>query len=255
MQRKIVFWGLLSSLLTSPLLAEMSVDDVIAKYLEARGGYTAIKAVSTARMTGKMNMGGGMEAPFTLELKRPGKVRMDFTMQGMTGTQAYDGTTGWFVMPFMGKTTPEKMGDDQLSMLKEQSDFDGPLVDSKEKGHSVELVGKEDVDGTEAYKLKVTRADGNVGYSYLDAEQFLEFKAEAKRNIPNMGEVSATTIYGDFKEVGGLLFFHSIEQIFEGAPASQVITFDKIELDVDLPDDRFAMPAAPAPAAPAPAGH
>lgn len=252
MQRKIVFFGLLLSLLTAPLYAQMSADDVIAKYVEARGGQEAWKAVTSARMTGRMNMGGGMEAPFVVEYKRPSKVRVEFTMQGMTGTQAYDGATGWFVMPFMGKNDPEKMSDDQLSMVKEQADFDGPLVDYKAKGNTVELVGKEDVEGTEAYKLKVTRADGNVVYSFLDAEQFLEFKSEAKRKIPNLGEVSATTVYGDYKPVGAVVFPHSIEQIFEGAPAGQVITIDKIELNVDLPDDRFAMPAA---AAPAPAGN
>jgi outer membrane lipoprotein-sorting protein len=261
MKRKAVFLTLLSALLTLPLLAQtsadtantntMTADTLIAKSIEARGGDAAIKAISSIRINGRMSMGGGIEAPFVMEQKRPNKMRIDFTVQGMTGTQAYDGTGGWFVMPFTGKTTPEKLPEDQLAMAKEQADFDGPLVDYKAKGHSVELVGKEDVEGTDAYKLKVTRDDGTVVYSYFDAEAFLELKATSKRKGP-MGEMSSTTIYSDYKPVGGVLFPHSIEQVFEGAPAGQVITIDKIETNVDLPDDRFVMPAAEAPA---PAGN
>lgn len=252
MKLNTVFLTLLLALLTPPLFAQasaetVSVDEVVAKSIEARGGYAAIKAISSARMSGRMSMGGGMEAPFVIELKRPNKMRIDFTMQGMTGTQAFDGATGWFVMPFLGKKTPEKLPEDQLAMAKEQADFDGPLVDYKEKGHSVELAGKEDVEGTEAYKLKLTRDDGAVVYSYFDAEAFLELKATSKRKGA-MGEVNATTIYGDYKPVAGVLFAHSIEQVFEGAPASQVITVDKIELNVDLPDERFTMPTVDAPA-------
>ena len=112
-------------------------------------------------------------------------------------------------------------------------------------------MGQEEVDGTPAYKLKVTRADGDVDYLYLDEEYFVEFKMEAQREVQG-SEMTIATVLGDYKEVDGLLFAHSMEMSFGGGDAQQVITIETIELGVDLPDERFAMPEkaeAEAPAA------
>jgi len=227
----------------------MTAEEIIAANLEAKGGEEAWRALETARMTGTMRMGGGaagaMEMPFTVEFKAPDKVRLEFTMQGMTAIQAFDGTTGWAIMPFLGKTEPEEMAEDQVKQLKNQADFKGVLVDYEEKGHTVELVGTEEVDGTPAYKLKVTRADGDVDYLYLDQEYFVEFKIEATREVQG-NEVTIATVLGDYKEVDGLLFAHSMELAFGDGPAQQVITLESIETGVELDDSRFAMPATTA---------
>ena len=243
MLRNTLLWLALAALVAgSPALAQdMSVDDIIAKNIETRGGYDALKAVDAARVEGTMNM-GGMEAPFSIEYKRPQKVRMEFTMQGMTGVQAYDGESGWSVMPFMGKTDPEPMAEDQLKQIQDQADFiDGTLVDYADKGHTVELVGKEDVEGTEAYKLKVTKKNGDVVYSYLDTEYFLEFKQETKAEMMGQ-EVNMSVTFGDYKEVGDIVLAHSIEATAEGAPAGQVITLKTVDLGAEVSDDRFVMP-------------
>ncbi|HZI63690.1 MAG TPA: outer membrane lipoprotein-sorting protein, partial [Thermoanaerobaculia bacterium] len=115
-----------------------TVDEIIAKNLAARGGKDQILAKKSVRMTGKM-AGGGQEFPFTLQWKRPNRIRLEFTFQGMTGVQAYDGTTGWMVMPFMGKKDPEQMSADDLKQVEDQADFDGELVDYQQKGHQIEL--------------------------------------------------------------------------------------------------------------------
>lgn len=234
-------------------VSAQTVDEIVAANLDAKGGEEAWMALETGRMTGTMRIVGGaagaMEMPFVVEFKKPNKVRLEFTMQGMTGIRAFDGETGWSVMPFMGSTEPEEMAEDQVKELKDQAEFEGVLVNYKEKGHTVELVGEEEVDGTPAYKLKVTRADGDIDYLYLDEEYFVEFKTEATREIQG-NEMTMSTIIGDYKEVDGLLFPHSMEMSFGGGEAQQVITIEKIELGVDLPDDRFAMPEkAVAPAA------
>jgi len=222
-----------------------TVDEIVAANLEAKGGEAAWMAVETGRMTGTMRIVGGaagaMEMPFVVEFKKPHKIRLEFTMQGMTAIQAYDGETGWAIMPFMGKTEPEEMAEDQVKQLKDQADFEGDLVNYKEKGNTVELVGKEEVDGTPAYKLKVTRADGDVDTLYLDEEYFVEFKTESTREIQGT-EMTMATVLGDYKEVDGLLFPHSMEMSFDGGDAQQVITIESIEIGVDLPDERFAMP-------------
>jgi outer membrane lipoprotein-sorting protein len=232
-------------LLATGMVSAMTLDEVIAGNLEAKGGEDAWKAVQTVRMKGTMRMAGGaagaLELPFNIEFKRPGKVRLEFTMQGMTAIQAFDGETGWTVMPFMGKPDPETMADDQLKQLKDQAEFDGPFVDYKAKGNQIELLGTEEVDGTPAFKLKVTKPNGDVDTVYLDEEYLVEFRQESKREIQG-NQVEVATVVGDYKEVDGLMFAHSMEMAFGGGEAQQVITINSIEVGVDIPDERFAMP-------------
>ncbi len=236
--------------LLAPASAQ-TLDEILAKNLEARGGADKIKAVKTMRLTGRMTVGPGLEAPVVMEFKRPDKMRMDFTFQGMTATQAFDGKGGWQVMPFQGNPNPEPMSPDDVKNAEEQADVDGPLVDWKAKGHAVELVGKEKVEGTDAWKLKVTMKGGDVRYVFLDADAYLEIRGEGKRNIRGTEMETEQTI-SDYKEVGGLVMPHAFEGGPKGSPMRQKMTIDKIELDVELDDARFAMPAkkdAPAPAA------
>lgn len=217
-----------------------TVDEVIAKYIAAIGGQAKLDAMKTRRINGKMVMAGGaMEAPFIVEHKRPNRFRMDFTFQGMTGTQAYDGTTGWQLMPFMGKTDPEKMSEEDVKRIEDQIDPDGPLVDYKKKGHQVELMGKEEIEGAQTYKLKVTKKSGNTEYYFLDAEQFIPIKTKGKMMAQGT-EVETEASLGDYKEVGGILMAHSITQS-AGGMGGMEMTFAKIEVNVELPDSRFTM--------------
>ena len=244
MTKKHFLWITLACLLAAPVLAQ-NVDEIIAKNIETRGGMDALKGVESAHINGTMTMGQGMEVPFDITFKRPRKMRFEMEMQGMKIIQAYDGETGWGVMPMMGKSEPERLADDQLKQAEMQSDIDGPLVDYAEKGHTVELLGKEDVEGTEAYKLKVTLKNGDEINMYLDAEYYLVFKQEAKTNIQG-NEVSVTSNISDYKEVGDVVLPHAMEQVFEGAPSGMTMTMNKVELNVDVDDSIFDMPE-PAP--------
>jgi outer membrane lipoprotein-sorting protein len=180
-------------------------------------------------------------------------------MQGMTGVMTYDGKTFWMLMPFMGKTSAEKVPEEQIKDLEEQADFDGPLVDYKEKGHQVEYLGEDKIEGTAVHKLKLTKKNGDVSTIYLDAEAFVEIKQEGKR-IMRGQPFEYEAALGDYKEVDGLMFPHSIENKPKGAPAGQAITIEKIELNPQLEDSRFTLEgqgaSAPeaAAATPAPGG-
>lgn len=230
------------AVLCAAAVQAQTLDEVLAKNYEARGGLERLTTVSTARITGSMTMGGGMEAPFVWQWKRPNKLRLEFTVQGMTGVQAYDGQVGWMVMPFLGSSDPEKMPEDQLADIKEQADFEGDLVNWKAKGHQVELVGKQPVEGTDAFKLKVIKNNGAEALVYLDAEYYLEIKGEGKRTLRGQ-ELEFESSVGDYKEVGGLLIPHSMSSKVKGMPGGQTITFTKVELDVPIDDSLFAMPA------------
>jgi outer membrane lipoprotein-sorting protein len=221
--------------------AAQTADEVIAKHIEALGGMEKIKAVKTIRMTGKMTLGPGIEAPVVLELKRPNLLRMDITVQGMVGSQAYDGTTGWTLMPFQGSKVPQQMAADELKMTQEQADLDGPLVDYAAKGNTIELLGKETIEGSDAHKLKVTLKNGVVRTIYIDAEHFLQIKDESKRTIRGT-EVDTDTILGDYKDVDGMMFPHAIDSGQKGSPQRQKLMVEKIELNVPIDDARFKMP-------------
>jgi outer membrane lipoprotein-sorting protein len=251
MNRKTFVWALVAGLVAAAAGAQ-TVDEILAKNLEARGGRDKIKAVKSIRMSGKMVMGEGMESPFTAEMVRPNKLRRDFTFQGMTGTMAFDGQSGWTVMPFLGKKEPEPIAGADLKAMQDEADFDGPLVDFQEKGHRVELVGKEDLEGTPVYKLKVTKKNGDVEYHYLDAEQYLEVRVEGKTKVHGQ-EMEGESTLGDYKKVNGLVYPFSIQSKQKGAPGGMTITIDKIEVNPDVPASRFDMPKPEKPAAPAPA--
>jgi len=217
-----------------------TADEVIARHIEAMGGREKLDAVKSVKMSGKMAMQGGMEAPLTIEFKKPNKVRIEFTLQGMTGVQAFDGKTGWFVMPFAGRTDPEKMSPDQVKRIEDQADFEGPLVDYKKKGHKVELIGKDEVEGADVYKLKVTKKSADVEYHYLDAEFFLTIQIKGKYKFQGT-EMEYEVVIGDYKEVDGLMLPHSLEQRM-GGMGGNTMTFDKMEFNVKIPDERFVMP-------------
>ncbi len=222
-----------------------SVEDVLARHYEAIGGLESWESLESMRLSGRMVMSAmGMEAPFTLVAKRPGKARMEFTIQGMTGIQATDGETAWMIMPFMGKTEAEEMPADQAKAFKQEADVDGPLVGYEESGHEVELIGTEEIEGTETYKIKVTYPDSAVRHYYLDAEYYLPVKIDDTRKVQG-GEVTVEQSLGDYKEVGGLMMAHTIEVTTPAQPGgSQVLQVEQVELNVPVDDSTFAMPEA-----------
>ncbi len=240
MLRKALPGLLLAAVLAAPTAAQ-TVDEVIAKSLEARGGLDKLKAIQAIRMTGKMSM-GPMELPMVIEMKRPASFRADITVQGTLAVQAYDGTTAWGISP-MGTGQAEALPAEAAREMADQADMDGPLVDYKAKGHQVELLGKEKVEGSDAYKLKVTKKDGDVEYYFLDAESYLPVRVEAKRTVRGT-EIEGESTIGDYKEAGGFLWPYSIQNAAKGRPEKHNLTVEKIEVNPALDDARFRMPAA-----------
>ena len=228
----------------APVVAAQTADEIIAKYIKTVGGMDKIQAVRELRRTGKVIAGGGFEIPVVEENKRPNFVRQDMTIQGLTGTSAYDGKAGWKIQPWQGKKDAETMGEGELKAIIESSDFDGPLVNYKQKGNKIEYVGMDEVEGTDVYKLKVTLSNGEVRYFYMDTDYYVPIKVETKRIIRG-AEVEFETIYGDYKEVAGWYLPHSVEIGPKGSQFKQKVTYEKIEANVSIDDKRFSMPAKP----------
>jgi hypothetical protein len=221
-----------------------TADELVQKNIDAKGGMEKIKALKTVRMTGKLTAGGGFTGITGQDNMRPNLVRETFALQGMTQVQAYDGSTGWQIQPFGGRKDPQLMGDDDMRDLLIDADFDGPLVNYKEKGNTVEYLGHDIVDGDDALRLKVTLKNKDIIYFYLDPDTFLEIRKETQEFI--RGSVRENTIdLGSYKPVSGVMFPFSIASGPKNDPSSwQSITMSKIEADVPMENSEFAVPAS-----------
>lgn len=220
-----------------------TAEDLISKNIEAKGGIDKIKAIKSIRLSGKLNGGGGFVAAMGQENLRPNLVRETFSLQGMTAVTAYDGSAGWHIQPFGGHKEPELLGEDEVRGLLIDADFDGPLVDYREKGNTVEYLGHDIVDGDDALRLKVTLKDGDIIYYFLDPDTYLEIRKEVQQNIRGSVRESVTDL-GSYKPVAGVMYPFSISQGTKADPEASTVTVDKIEVNVSLDQADFALPAS-----------
>ncbi len=223
---------------------ELKLDDVITKSIAAQGGLERMKAIQSLRSTGKMILGGGqMEAPITSFMKRPGRSRMEISIQGQKIIEAFDGSTKWSMNPMLGSKDPQRANEDETKAALDESDgVEGPLVNYKEKGHAVELQGKEDVEGSMAYKIKVTMKSGNVRTIYLDETSFLTVKLVT--TIKQMGQEFVAEIRpGNYKPIEGVMMPFSSEMKVNKQVGMQM-QIDKVEVNIPLEDSLFTMPEA-----------
>jgi photosystem II stability/assembly factor-like uncharacterized protein len=226
--------------------ATLTADEIIARYAQRIGGADRVRAIQSVRRIGKFYGGGGFEAEVTYENKRGGKVREETTFGGMTGVSSYDGKTGWKIEPWAGKKDAESLGEDETKGIIEDSEFDDPLFNYKERGNKVELIGTDQVEGTDVYKLKVTLAsNGDVRTYYLDQESCVPIKYEVKRTVRGAENYFEVEL-GDYKPVQGVLFPFSFAIGAKGSESANKAQYswERITLNVDLDDHRFTRPAA-----------
>ena len=216
-----------------------TVDEIIAKNVAARGGLAKLKAVQSIAITGTMD-NGGLQLTVVHMWKRPNQLRTEISLPGFMAVQAYDGQTGWVLNPMYGDRDPKPLTGEFLKEIQKEADIDGPLVDYKQKGHKVELIGKEKVDATDTYHLRIALNDGSACDVYLNASSFLEIKEISKSVNP---ERTLETILGDYKQVQGMVLPFSIDTHdlgFDGPGRKMVV--EKVEFDVPIDDAHFKMP-------------
>lgn len=220
----------------------ITLDDLLARNLKAHGGAERLNAVKTVRMTGALEYAPGSELALTIDIQRPEKVHFDYTLQGVTQMQGYDGKTGWGNDPFSGKRDAEPLGEDDLKDIQEQAYFGFGLSAYKDKGFKLEYIGLEPVEGSDAYKVKITLDNGDEIYYYLDTDYFLEIREEVKRKVRG-AEREIDTSIGNYKEVAGLQFPFYFETGTKGNPNTQKTSIDKIEVNPpSIDESRFKMP-------------
>jgi hypothetical protein len=247
-----MYFHLLTTVIASTLIASAgfaqeqrspTVDELVAKNVEAKGGANALRSLQSLRLSGKMVLNQGqLECRYQQTKKRPGEVRTEITLQGMTAIQAYDGKEGWRISPFQGRKDPEKMSADDCKSLIEDAEMDGPLVDWKAKGSSVEYLGTEDVDGTLAHKLKVVRKNGDTSFVYLDPDHFLEIRILTQR-VEHGAQVEVETDLGDYEKVGGVFIPFFEEAGNKGSLDKQKVIIERGDANVPVEDAVFHFPA------------
>jgi hypothetical protein len=227
--------------------APPTLDELVARNVAARGGAQALHALRSLRLTGKLLVDDGrFELAFVQLVARPANVRNEASVQGLTQVEAFDGTQGWHVDPFGGRKDPERLSADDMKGLAETAaDFDGPLVDWREKGLALAYLGTEDVDGTLAHKIRLTRPNGDTEVVWLDPDHFLEIRLLSQR-IEHGVKVETETDLSDYAQVAGVWLPFSLEFGRKGSSERQKFIVRKAEANVPAGPALFAFPAAPA---------
>lgn len=202
----------------------MTADELIAKNLEARGGVDKLRALQTLHATGKLRFGGGIEAKTEAYAVAPDKVRFEFSLQGLTAVNAWDGgEESWAIQPFRGRRDPQKISMEDSKGLILAADIAGPLVDWKAKGNKVEYLGTEDIDGTDAHKLRVTFKNGDSRVYFIDPDHFLEIRIEDHQFVRGQEQVGSTDL-GEYALVDGVYFpFEQGQQHIESMEVNKPI--------------------------------
>ena len=239
---------------TTPVAAQ-DAKSLVAKNLEARGGEAALASIKSIRFEGRTIFPGDFELTYKetrAQLGQGAASRLDLTVQGLDLVQAYDGHgDAWKINPFQGRKDPEKMSSDEAREMADSSLIEGPLVASRTDGSQVQYLGRDDFDGTLAYKLKVIQKDGDQFTYWLDPDTFLEIKVEETRRIRGATHTTETEL-GDYEKVAGIYFPMSIESWTQGDSQRQRTIIATSEANAQVGGDFFAEPGGVATAAKAP---
>ncbi len=246
MKKKLIVSALF--LMSTAFAFAQTADEIVNKNIEAMGGKDKLASIKTLKMTATVDVGPNMKAPITMFVVNNKSYRMDFEFQGMKMIQAIDGSDGWQINPFGGKKDAERMNPEQIRESQDQTDIAGNLFNYKEKGSTVEYLGKEDMEGTDTYKLKLTKKTGDIKYYYIDASSYLILKETTKRKFEDK-EVEGENIMSNYKKVDGVMFPFTMEAREKDAAQGQAINMETVEVNPKIDESMFKMPP-PAPATP-----
>ena len=233
--RKIIsfIFGIL--LLGGADLYSQDLQEVLDNYFEVAGLNKILQTNSIVANGKAVQM--GMEFPITMYQKRPMKVRMEAEIQGMKMVQAYNGETGWAIMPWTGSLEPQDMSPDQVKGMKQMADMEGDLYNWEEKGFTLTLEGEEEMEGTPAYKLKLEKSDGDIFTYFIDSDNFVILKVDAKVMIQGT-PIETSSYYSNYKPVEGMIMPHSIETRM-GGEIQMSMVIDGYEINTEIADNLF----------------
>lgn len=230
-------------------LQAQTADEILNTYFENTGGVDAWRAVEGMRMKAKVNQ-GGMEIPLEIVRMKDGRQMTSITFQGLELKQGvFDGEVLWGTNMMTQKA--EKSDAEATEMMKkEMNDFPDPFLDYQDKGYTVELMGKEDFNGTETFKIKLVKepitVDGeevqDVSYYFFETENFVPIAIHSEIKQGQAKGMMSEITFSDYQEVEGLYMPFTMSQGVKGQ-GGQPVTMDSIELNPEVSDSDFAFPA------------
>jgi hypothetical protein len=238
--RKLGFCLLLIPALLAPAAGAaggQSLDEVLAKHAAAHGGLEKWRAVNSLIVTGTQSA-FSKPAPFVFEWRRPDSVRFEQSLLGEKITVVHNGSVTKWIHPLLEVQQPAAVPETHAALARRALEIESPLVDAAAKGNKVELLGKEEIDGRPALKLKVTRKDGAEETWYLDPSSYLEM-ARFDRTLDLPDPKDRWTYYSDFRTVDGLVIAHRQEQEFSIRNVS--LTVEKVQVNPEIDPGRFEM--------------
>ena len=215
-------------------------DEILSRHFEAMG-QEKLENIKTVRMHGKTQT-QGREFEFTMYLKEPDKLRNEVPMQGQKMIQVFDGENGWMLAPWISPE-PQDLSGMQLEQFKKSANIRGHLYEWKENGHELEYLGKDEMEGTPVYKLRLTKKDGDVIDYYLDESTYIPLKQITKTTFNNQ-EVETETYFSNYEMIDGIAMPMSMRNT--AAQFSSEITIDSIQFNAEVPDKLFEKPTSSA---------
>ncbi|MBN2631994.1 MAG: hypothetical protein JXR66_00455 [Bacteroidales bacterium] len=237
---------LISIIVTGQLFSqELTVDDVISKYLKAIGQDNLMK-VKTIKTTGKANQ-GGIEFKITSYEKRPDCDRAEMEIQGVKIILVRDKDTGWMINPVTGSADPQDLPAEAIKSIIDESsedpviNWDNPFYTWKEIGVKPELSGKEGIGGIPVYNIKFTYKDGHSVNFFIDADKFILLSQKSTKTTQGQTYESETK-YSDYRNVSGVLYPSKIESFVNGQLSNSAVS-ETVEFDLVFNDSLFIKPA------------
>ncbi len=215
-----------------------SLDDVLSKHYNAIGGVEKFRAVQSCLMRGlTVSSDGSWKKKYTLNMKQ-NRVKVEMDIQpGMKMVQAYDGTSGWSIMPWSGSLDPQPMNASNSKSMSVRTDFfRNDLVMYKVNDVKLELVGSEELDGSDCYKIIAHRSDGVTREYYLDVDSYLIVKQVTKYRINDEDEESES-YYSNYRQQDGMMLPHAVEGKGGGG-----FYIDNYSINASIDDSIFVMP-------------
>lgn len=227
-------------ILSAGFAQAQTAEEVVEKHLAATGGANWAP-INTVKMEAKISSdaAAGMVILWNLTIVRDKAARMDISVMGMNQTAVVNGDKGWSTNPFAGQNDAQPLTADEVESMKDMTDIDGTFVGYKEKGYTLEYVGTEDVDGTEAIKIKVNKGK-KTEYSFFDPATYYEIKKVDVEEVDGK-TVENTTIMSNFKTENGITMPYTMQQV--GAMGAATITLTAITLNPAVDNSIFEMPA------------
>ncbi|MFN5136166.1 MAG: outer membrane lipoprotein-sorting protein [Chitinophagaceae bacterium] len=176
-----------------------TADEIINKYVEAIGGTESWKKVNSLVQSGTMTV-QGMNIDLTISTLNGKGTRQDIVAMGMNNYMIVTPTEGWRFFPIQGQQAPEAMTADDIKESQDGLDVTGALVEFKVKGHTADFLGKEDVDGTECFKIKLTQKGGKVETYFIDAKTYLLLKTVSIMKA-NGQEAEVFTTFSNYQKL------------------------------------------------------